>query len=367
MPSASASSRNARKSSSVPSSGCDGVVAALGPADGPRAAGVVGRRRERVVAALAVGDADRVDRRQVHDVEAHLGDRRQPLGGAGEPALAAREQLVPRRRPGPARGRPTARRSCAAVRSCGIGDAGQQLGQVLVEPGVELRPHAARRLRSVAAVSSTRWRCSLAARAAPARRGARRRRGARPRGRRCRPRPGPRVWWRQVANRSVHALDDELVRTRRASARTSPSKRSLPACDHRRRAPRALPGAAPPHAGGDLVVAVAQDVGADTGTCSPIVPLGGVTGGRAGPDVADLDATHCWGDGRHGLGAYHPGPRGTPPCLALTGGGCPRIVGTDLPGRRAGPTTQAIHVGVQCKRDVEQLVAGRCRRPRPGT
>ena len=34
-----------RKSSSVPSSGCDRVVAALGAADGPRAAGVAGRRR----------------------------------------------------------------------------------------------------------------------------------------------------------------------------------------------------------------------------------------------------------------------------------------------------------------------------------
>ena len=37
----------------------------LGVADRPRAAGVVRRRRQRVVAALAVGHADRVDRRQV--------------------------------------------------------------------------------------------------------------------------------------------------------------------------------------------------------------------------------------------------------------------------------------------------------------
>ena len=64
-------------------------------ADGPRAAGVVGAGAERVVGALAVGDADRVDRRQVDDVEAHLGDRRQALGRAGETALAAGEQLVP--------------------------------------------------------------------------------------------------------------------------------------------------------------------------------------------------------------------------------------------------------------------------------
>ena len=42
--------------------GVDRGVPAVGAADRPRAAGVVGRRRGRVVAALALGDADRVDR-----------------------------------------------------------------------------------------------------------------------------------------------------------------------------------------------------------------------------------------------------------------------------------------------------------------
>ena len=63
---------------------------------------------ERVVRALAVDLADRVDRRQVDDVEAHRGDRVEALGGGAEVAagdlagllvpgraLRAREELVP--------------------------------------------------------------------------------------------------------------------------------------------------------------------------------------------------------------------------------------------------------------------------------
>ena len=65
---------------------------------------------ERVVGALAVHLADRVDRRQVDDVEAHRRDRLEPLGGGAEGAaddlagllvdvgaLGAREELVPAR------------------------------------------------------------------------------------------------------------------------------------------------------------------------------------------------------------------------------------------------------------------------------
>ena len=95
--------------------GVDGVVAALGRADRPGGARVVGLRGQGVVAALAVDLADRVDRRQVDQVEAHRRDRRQPLGGLGEGArdpgavgadvgaLGPREELVPRaeQRPGP--------------------------------------------------------------------------------------------------------------------------------------------------------------------------------------------------------------------------------------------------------------------------
>ena len=55
--------------------GVDRVVAARLVADRVRAAGVVRAGDERVVAALAVRVADRVDRRQVEDVEAELGER----------------------------------------------------------------------------------------------------------------------------------------------------------------------------------------------------------------------------------------------------------------------------------------------------
>ena len=59
--------------------GVDGGVAALGAADRPRAARVVRRALDgRLFGPLRNCAADRVDRRQVEDVEAHLGDVRQP-------------------------------------------------------------------------------------------------------------------------------------------------------------------------------------------------------------------------------------------------------------------------------------------------
>jgi hypothetical protein len=78
-----------------PEAGVDRVVAALGPADRPRAAGVAGLGDERVVAALPVRRPDRVHRRQVDDVEAELRELRQHLRDAAKPAPGAREQLVP--------------------------------------------------------------------------------------------------------------------------------------------------------------------------------------------------------------------------------------------------------------------------------
>jgi hypothetical protein len=50
---------------------------------------------ERVVATLAVGVPDRVDRRQVDHVEAELGEPRELLGDAGQAAEGAREELIP--------------------------------------------------------------------------------------------------------------------------------------------------------------------------------------------------------------------------------------------------------------------------------
>ena len=75
--------------------GVDRVVAALLRADRPRAARVARLRGQRVVRALAAAAADRVDRRQVDDVEAELGELRQHLLDALEPAERAREELVP--------------------------------------------------------------------------------------------------------------------------------------------------------------------------------------------------------------------------------------------------------------------------------
>ena len=76
--------------------GVDGVVAALGGADRVRHARVVGTGDERVVAALAVLAPDRVDRREVEDVEAVLGDRGDLLLDRVQAAPGAREELVPR-------------------------------------------------------------------------------------------------------------------------------------------------------------------------------------------------------------------------------------------------------------------------------
>ena len=73
----------------------DGVVAAGGVADGVRRPGIAGGRGQRVVAALAVRDSDRVDRRQVDDVEAELGQLGQLGLDSAQAAPRAREQLIP--------------------------------------------------------------------------------------------------------------------------------------------------------------------------------------------------------------------------------------------------------------------------------
>src|SRR5438067_13798852 len=79
----------------------DRLVATFGAADGPGASDVVGRRLERVVLSLARGAADRMDRRQVDDVEAQLFDVGVHPRGIAERAVAprrsgrAREELVP--------------------------------------------------------------------------------------------------------------------------------------------------------------------------------------------------------------------------------------------------------------------------------
>ena len=109
MPSSRVRATNASKSSNVPRSGW---MASWPPSAEPMAHGEPGSPGcglQRVVPALAERRADRVDRRQVDDVEAHLRDRVQPPGrGAQRPrhrvaaahrvdldALGPREELVP--------------------------------------------------------------------------------------------------------------------------------------------------------------------------------------------------------------------------------------------------------------------------------
>ena len=86
----------------------DRRVAALGRADRPGAARVVRAGDRAVVGALAEAPADRVDRWQVEDVEAHRRDLGEPGLDVGERAVTprlrgrgAREQLVPRPEAGP--------------------------------------------------------------------------------------------------------------------------------------------------------------------------------------------------------------------------------------------------------------------------
>src|SRR5262249_28900715 len=85
----------------------DGIVSAFGGADGVRGGGVALGGAGGGVTALAVDAADRMDRRQVYDVEAEAGD----VGQSGDRvieravlarhrALAARNHLVPGARAG---------------------------------------------------------------------------------------------------------------------------------------------------------------------------------------------------------------------------------------------------------------------------
>ncbi len=80
----------------------NGVVAARRGADGVGAAGITRLASQCVVAALAIGVADRVDGGQIKHVEAERGDLRQPADAiieaavdAGDATLAPRHHFVP--------------------------------------------------------------------------------------------------------------------------------------------------------------------------------------------------------------------------------------------------------------------------------
>ena len=134
--------------------GVDRVHAALGRADGVGRADIVGLGLQRVVLALAVGPADRVDRREVEHVEAqvlHVGQVVDHVPeGAVPPAGPQRagKELVPRREAPPSRGRPRpARRGRSAGQVAARAEAGHQ--------GRRVRPTAAsRRRRHLAAFFS---------------------------------------------------------------------------------------------------------------------------------------------------------------------------------------------------------------------
>src|SRR6188472_218018 len=78
----------------------DRVVPALGRADRPGAPDIARLGAFGIVAALAVRAANRVDRREVDDVEAELRELRDDPCHTGEPAPGSREQLVPGARAG---------------------------------------------------------------------------------------------------------------------------------------------------------------------------------------------------------------------------------------------------------------------------
>ena len=114
--------------------GVDRGVPALGAADRPRAAR--GRRasaRGRVVAALARGLADRVDRREVEDVDAERGELRQARAHArrSRPTSAGRART--RRRRARAAARRRARRPRCARASRALGAARRRRGERRVE------------------------------------------------------------------------------------------------------------------------------------------------------------------------------------------------------------------------------------------
>ena len=116
-------------------------MTALGRADGPGAAGIVGPCAERVVGTLALRDADGVDRWQVDDVESHVGNGPQAFHAAIEAPLAAGEQLVPGAEQGPRAIDPQPERR--RLGRVGVRDGRHQPGHLVVEAGVETDVHAA--------------------------------------------------------------------------------------------------------------------------------------------------------------------------------------------------------------------------------
>src|SRR5436305_4524246 len=73
----------------------DGVMAATRIPNSPRRARVLGKRGEGVVAALAVGVTDRMDRREIEHVETQFGQFSQAPLHALQAIPGPREELIP--------------------------------------------------------------------------------------------------------------------------------------------------------------------------------------------------------------------------------------------------------------------------------
>ena len=121
----------------------DGGVAALGPADGPRAPDVVGPGVEGVVRTLAGRGADGVDRGEVDDVEAHLGHGVEALERPLEATLGAGEELVPGAVASALAVHPQRDGLGGGQVAC-VGDAGDERHQGVVEGGVQADVHGGR-------------------------------------------------------------------------------------------------------------------------------------------------------------------------------------------------------------------------------
>ena len=266
----------------------DGREAALGAADRPGASRLAGPGHQRVVASLAVSAADRMDRRQIDDVEPHrrgaleLGRGFREGGAPVDGRLGAREELVPRgeARPlavdddlelarGPGRLRPV-EMATHQFAELGFDGArrGLRLGRGALDPiGAGDERRAVRALRAL-------------------RRGQDQLRAL--------PQRARQILVRRAALLQIREPRAEGIRERLDRVLISPVRleRELagPAVvvdvAHRRLTPRALAGAAVPQVGGQHVVAVLEDVGGDF---------------EDGADLA-LDgiasAVHRW---RHGL------------------------------------------------------------------
>ena len=139
---------NASTSSIGAEVGMHGGVATLGRADRPRAPDVVGPGEQRVVPALPVGDADRVDRWQVDDVEPGVRDLLESAPRAralrrDHPRTGGRTRTT---RPATAISRSIRRRCTRTTSRARPGrPRREQFGDRVVEPGAEPDGVGARR------------------------------------------------------------------------------------------------------------------------------------------------------------------------------------------------------------------------------